>query len=152
MAQPKLYDALVVGSGASGGWVAKILTAQGLEVLVLEAGPRDSLSVRKALIGKPRVAVGIGVRSGRAGLNTYRLSRWCGLSRYRWQNRGRIWSGLGGWGGLGFRRYRLGAGVLIRLATEQQTSSEQGDDQSASTKDPMGLILHIRSEERRVGK
>src|ERR1039458_8327448 len=42
MAQPKLYDALVVGSGASGGWVAKILTEQGLEVLVLEAGPPRS--------------------------------------------------------------------------------------------------------------
>ena len=29
----KVYDALVVGSGASGGWVAKELTEQGMEVL-----------------------------------------------------------------------------------------------------------------------
>jgi choline dehydrogenase-like flavoprotein len=42
MAQTKLYDALVVGSGASGGWVAKILTERGMEVLVLEAGPPRS--------------------------------------------------------------------------------------------------------------
>ncbi|MGH9328779.1 MAG: GMC oxidoreductase [Terriglobia bacterium] len=35
----KVYDALVVGSGASGGWVAKELTEAGVEVLMLEAGP-----------------------------------------------------------------------------------------------------------------
>lgn len=35
----KIYDALIVGSGASGGWVAKELTEQGMEVLMLEAGP-----------------------------------------------------------------------------------------------------------------
>ncbi|MBV8808198.1 MAG: GMC family oxidoreductase [Acidobacteriaceae bacterium] len=35
----RVYDALVVGSGASGGWVAKELTEHSLEVLMLEAGP-----------------------------------------------------------------------------------------------------------------
>jgi choline dehydrogenase-like flavoprotein len=35
----KVYDAIVVGSGASGGWVAKELTENGLTVLMLEAGP-----------------------------------------------------------------------------------------------------------------
>ena len=35
---PKVYDALVVGSGITGGWAAKELTEKGLEVLVLEAG------------------------------------------------------------------------------------------------------------------
>lgn len=35
----KIYDALIVGSGASGGWVAKELTERGIEVLMLEAGP-----------------------------------------------------------------------------------------------------------------
>jgi choline dehydrogenase-like flavoprotein len=34
-----VYDALIVGSGASGGWVAKQLTEQGMRVLMLEAGP-----------------------------------------------------------------------------------------------------------------
>ncbi|HEV2352552.1 MAG TPA: GMC family oxidoreductase [Terriglobia bacterium] len=39
MAGNKVYDAIVVGSGASGGWVAKELTESGLQVLMLEAGP-----------------------------------------------------------------------------------------------------------------
>ena len=34
-----IYDAVIVGSGASGGWVAKELTEQGMHVLMLEAGP-----------------------------------------------------------------------------------------------------------------
>jgi choline dehydrogenase-like flavoprotein len=33
------YDALIVGSGASGGWVAKELAESGMQVLMLEAGP-----------------------------------------------------------------------------------------------------------------
>jgi choline dehydrogenase-like flavoprotein len=35
----KIYDVLIVGSGASGGWVAKELTEKGMDVLMLEAGP-----------------------------------------------------------------------------------------------------------------
>lgn len=35
----KVYDVLIVGSGASGGWVAKELTELGANVLMLEAGP-----------------------------------------------------------------------------------------------------------------
>jgi choline dehydrogenase-like flavoprotein len=34
----KVYDAIVVGSGATGGWAAKTLTERGMTVLVLEAG------------------------------------------------------------------------------------------------------------------
>lgn len=33
------FDAIVVGSGATGGWAAKELTERGLSVLLLEAGP-----------------------------------------------------------------------------------------------------------------
>jgi choline dehydrogenase-like flavoprotein len=36
---PHLYDAIVVGSGACGGWAAMELTAAGMKVLMLEAGP-----------------------------------------------------------------------------------------------------------------
>src|SRR3954465_8962802 len=36
--QPQEYDAIVVGSGISGGWAAKELTEKGLKVLVLERG------------------------------------------------------------------------------------------------------------------
>ena len=35
----KIYDVLIVGSGASGGWVAKELSESGMEVLMIEAGP-----------------------------------------------------------------------------------------------------------------
>lgn len=37
-----VYDALVIGSGAAGSFAAKELTAQGLSVLLLEAGPAVS--------------------------------------------------------------------------------------------------------------
>jgi choline dehydrogenase-like flavoprotein len=40
MATDKHYDAIVIGSGATGGFAAKELTQRGLEVLVLEAGPQ----------------------------------------------------------------------------------------------------------------
>jgi choline dehydrogenase-like flavoprotein len=35
----KIYDVLIIGSGASGGWVAKELAEAGMKVLMLEAGP-----------------------------------------------------------------------------------------------------------------
>jgi len=38
MAKQVIYDAIVVGSGASGGWAAKELTEGGMRVLLLDAG------------------------------------------------------------------------------------------------------------------
>lgn len=39
MSKPLIYDAIIIGSGASGGMAAKELTGRGFRVLVLEAGP-----------------------------------------------------------------------------------------------------------------
>ncbi len=39
MRSPKTYDVCIIGSGASGGTAAKILTEGGLNVVMLEAGP-----------------------------------------------------------------------------------------------------------------
>ncbi len=36
--KPEMYDAIIIGSGMTGGWAAKELTEKGLKVLVLEAG------------------------------------------------------------------------------------------------------------------
>ena len=36
--QQNTFDAIVVGSGISGGWAAKELTEKGLKVLMLERG------------------------------------------------------------------------------------------------------------------
>ncbi len=38
MAKEEIYDAIVVGSGATGGWAAKELCESGMRVIVLEAG------------------------------------------------------------------------------------------------------------------
>ena len=39
------FDAVIVGSGATGGWVARQLTEAGLRVAVLEAGRKLDPSV-----------------------------------------------------------------------------------------------------------
>ena len=36
---PKVYDAIIVGSGAGGGMAAKILAESGLDIAIVEAGP-----------------------------------------------------------------------------------------------------------------
>ena len=38
MGKREEYDAIVVGSGMSGGWAAKEITERGLRTIVLEAG------------------------------------------------------------------------------------------------------------------
>ena len=44
-AKKNTYDAIVIGSGVSGGWAAKELTEKGLKVLMLERGkPLDHIT------------------------------------------------------------------------------------------------------------
>ncbi len=45
MAAEDIYDAIVVGSGAAGGWAAKELTERGLRTMLLEAGRSLDLQV-----------------------------------------------------------------------------------------------------------
>jgi choline dehydrogenase-like flavoprotein len=52
------YDAIIVGSGATGGWAAKELTERGHRVLVLEAGPK----VAPADLDRPPTTNGSEVR------------------------------------------------------------------------------------------
>ena len=40
MKQKKIYDAIIVGSGAAGGIAAHVLVSKGLDVLLLEIGPK----------------------------------------------------------------------------------------------------------------
>jgi choline dehydrogenase-like flavoprotein len=46
MSTKMIYDAIVVGSGASGGWAAKELTEGGMRVLVLDAGEEPQAKQR----------------------------------------------------------------------------------------------------------
>jgi choline dehydrogenase-like flavoprotein len=43
----RIYDAVIVGSGAAGGMAAHVLTSQGMKVLLLEAGKK--LDIEKEL-------------------------------------------------------------------------------------------------------
>lgn len=53
----KHYDAIVVGTGATGGFAAKELAERGLEVLALEAGPLLDEALFKKPGGKPPTAL-----------------------------------------------------------------------------------------------
>jgi len=52
----KSFDALVIGSGASGSFAAKELTERGLEVLLLEAGPNITEDDFKSIADGPKQA------------------------------------------------------------------------------------------------
>ncbi len=59
--QSEAFDAIVVGSGISGGWAAKELTERGLRVLLLERGKnvehgKDYTAARKAPWDTPTAA------------------------------------------------------------------------------------------------
>ncbi len=78
---PSHYDAIVVGAGPTGGWVAKTLTEAGMQVLVLEAGEPEPMRRARLLVHRVR---------RRAG---YRAERDSGaLARQRVQSNCYAWS------------------------------------------------------------
>jgi choline dehydrogenase-like flavoprotein len=52
------YDAIVVGAGPTGGWVAKTLTEAGMQVLVLEAGEPETMLRARLLVHRVRRRAG----------------------------------------------------------------------------------------------
>src|SRR6185295_16374576 len=69
MAGEDIYDAVVVGSGAAGGWAAKELTERGLRTVLLEAGrsldpvqdfapPPDSGASKIQLLNRAKAVLG----------------------------------------------------------------------------------------------
>ena len=52
-----IYDAIVVGSGISGGWAAKELTEKGLKVIMLERG--EDIEHVKDYVNPPIRSLGI---------------------------------------------------------------------------------------------
>lgn len=51
--KPKLYDAIIVGSGAGGGMAAYILSKEGLNVCLIEAGPMYNPAVNITQLKNP---------------------------------------------------------------------------------------------------
>jgi choline dehydrogenase-like flavoprotein len=51
--QRKVYDAVIVGSGAGGGMAARVLTEAGADVLMLEAGPKWDNATDSAMFTWP---------------------------------------------------------------------------------------------------
>ena len=77
------FDAIVVGSGMSGGWSAKELCERGLKVLVLERGPeikpeRDYVDQLPPWEQKNLDRISQGNRE-----TLFQAVPWCGLCRER---------------------------------------------------------------------
>src|SRR3954465_2621169 len=75
-----MYDAIIVGAGPSGGWVAKTLTEAGMRVLVLEAGPSRRAPKTRHLIDRVRRKVGLNADGAEAARGRQPIQSQC----YAW--------------------------------------------------------------------
>ena len=76
------HDAIVIGSGPTGGWCAKILTAAGMNVLVLEAGPSRLEMRARDLVHRIRRRAGYRVEKDKRA----RSRQWVQSTCYAWPN------------------------------------------------------------------
>ncbi len=93
------FDAVIVGSGAAGGMAAHVLTSHGLEVLLLEAGPRLELEAELRSMEWPYDHPRRGAMPSTAHaltLNEYTIREPPYAQGLPWKN---VYSYVQGWGG-----------------------------------------------------
>ena len=70
----KVYDVCIIGSGAGGGTAAKVLTEGGLNVVMLEAGPRlNPERTSKSMCGPTSLPIAASGVGGKAARNRQRV-------------------------------------------------------------------------------
>src|ERR671937_1610049 len=95
----RTYDAVVVGSGAAGGMAAHVLTSQGMDVLLLEAGKKIPIEQEMRAMGWPydhprRGEAPPGYHAIRYNEYTVRQPPYAKGSAFK-----HVMSYVGGWGG-----------------------------------------------------
>ena len=78
VAKQEQYDAIVVGSGITGGWAAKELTERGMRTLVLEAGRSIDPETDYTMLKQP-YELHFNGRRDRAKQAIERLKKWLNL-------------------------------------------------------------------------
>ncbi len=73
MTRQEIYDAIIVGSGATGGWAAKTLTEKGMRVLLLEAG--SPLFQKKINHAQQRLWKLLKIGNNRGSADSHRIGR-----------------------------------------------------------------------------
>ena len=74
--QPKLYDAVIVGSGAGGGMAAYVLANAGLKVCLLEAGPDYDPAIHSLQLKNPWESPRRGARTAFRPMGDYDGAYW----------------------------------------------------------------------------